>query len=67
MSLSLAPILLHSDDVSPEAKRALQAGLSGPLPLRRLALESAAKLIVVQTGVSCDEARELVDLPPGHC
>ena len=67
MSLSLAPILLHSDDVSPAAKRALHAGLNGPMPLRRLALESAAKLIVIETGVSCDEARELVDLPPGNC
>jgi len=67
MSLSLAPILLHSDDVSPQAKRALEAGMRGPESQRRVALESAAKLIVLETGVSCSDARELVDLPPGNC
>jgi hypothetical protein len=67
MSLSLAPILLHSDDVSPAAKRALSAGLTGPVEQRKHSLESAAKLIVIETGVSCAEARELVDLPPGNC
>lgn len=67
MSLSLAPILLHSDFVPAEAKRALAAGLNGPESQRKFALESAAKLIVLETGVSCADARELVDLPPGNC
>ncbi len=67
MSLSLAPLLLHSDDVPESTKRVLEAGLRGPPWQRRLALESAAKLIHLQTGVSCDDARELVDLPPGQC
>ncbi len=67
MSLSLAPLLLASDDVSPRAKRVLEAGVHGPAWQRRLALESAAKLIHLETGVSCEDARELVDLPPGTC
>jgi hypothetical protein len=41
--------------------------MSGPASERRGALESAAKLIVLETGVSCRDARELVDLPPGDC
>ena len=67
MSLDLTPLLLHSDEVPPQAKAALRAARHASQAERELLLESAASALYLRTLLACDEARELVGLPPGRC
>ncbi len=64
MSLTMAPILLHSDGVPTQARAALRAALYGPPERREAELESAARLLFRAGGLECHEARDLVGLPP---
>jgi hypothetical protein len=63
MSLSMAPLLLHSELVPTEARDAIRAAYEGSPEDRSAGLESAARILHRKTGLECDDARELVGLP----
>ena len=65
MSLSMAPLLMHSAQVPESARAALRAAYDVPPELRRAGLESAARILHWEGGVGCSDARELVGLPEG--
>lgn len=67
MSFDISRLLIHSDDVPPAAKLALQAALGAPPEDRAVLLETAAKALYWKTPLACGEARELVGLDPGVC
>jgi hypothetical protein len=67
MPIDLTPILLHSDDVPSDAKRALIAASQAPISQRSTHLEQAARSLVRQTDLSCGEVRDLIGLPAGAC
>jgi hypothetical protein len=62
---SMASLLAHSDLVPAAARTALRAAADGPPDRRRHLLESAARILHREAGVTCADARELVDLAPG--
>lgn len=62
MSLSLAPLLLASDDVPLAARRALWEAQRSPREERTPLLMTAARSLYREVGLNCDEARELVGL-----
>lgn len=63
MSFSMALLLLHSSDVPPAARDAIQAAFDAPAEIaRREHLTSAARILYREAGVDCDDARELVGL-----
>jgi hypothetical protein len=67
MGLSMASLLIHSEQLPVPARAALKAAHEGP-PHRRLRLlESAARILHRDVGLECSDARELVDLQPGDC
>jgi hypothetical protein len=57
MSFSMAPLLMHSPDVSAPVRKALQEGR----------LDAAAELLFEETELPCADVRELVGLPSGGC
>ena len=65
MALNIAPLLILDPAVPGPAREALRAATSAPPEGRKLALESAARLLYHQTELDCRDARELVGLPPG--
>ena len=67
MPIDLTPLLIHSDDVPLEAKRALIAASHAPVSQRATHLEQAARTLVRQTELSCGEVRDLIGLPAGMC
>ncbi|MBX3206775.1 MAG: hypothetical protein KF764_17020 [Labilithrix sp.] len=68
MSFSLAPLLIHSEAVSPGARSALRAALAAGDDQRTAMLSSAAHILHSETGLECSDVRELVGLPPdGGC
>ena len=62
MSLSLLPILLHSDDVPVSARDALREASLAPADLRRAHLEAAARALLREADLDCADACELVGL-----
>lgn len=62
MNLTLAPLLLWSDDVPPTARRALREAQRSPLAERGPLLEAAARSLAHDAGLDCADARELVGL-----
>lgn len=65
MQLSVIPLLLVSASVPREARHALwMAQRAAHEPERTLAKETAARALLGQGELSCEEVRELVDLPP---
>jgi predicted Zn-ribbon and HTH transcriptional regulator len=68
MSLSLAPLLIESDDVPLMARRALRMAQRSPEDERATHLETAARSLYREGGLDCDDARELVGLSAaGSC
>jgi hypothetical protein len=67
VSFDITPLLIHSDDVPPQAKLALRAAQSAAGEDRELLLETAARALYWKTPLACGEARELVGLAPGTC
>lgn len=65
MSFSLAPLLLHRDDVPDAARRALRAASAVAGEERTPHLESAARILHRELDLDCLDARELVGLRPG--
>jgi hypothetical protein len=68
MSLSMAPLLMHSEQVPAEARDAIRAAYEAPPEHRSARLESAARILHQETGLACSDVRELVGLPGvGDC
>ncbi len=65
--LSMSSLLMHSIHVSPGARDALKAASAAEPGERRELLHSAAKLLSAETGLECEDVRELVDLPELPC
>jgi hypothetical protein len=62
MSLSMAPLLMHSEHVPAEAREALRAAYEGAPEDRSERLESAARILAEQTDLECSDVLELVGL-----
>jgi hypothetical protein len=62
MSFSIAPLLIHSDDVPAETRAALRAALSAPADARSPLLETAARALHRAVPLDCADVRELVGL-----
>jgi len=68
MSFSVAPLLLHSDQVPATARHALRAAYDAPVDERTPHLESAARILHRELDLDCLDARELVGLSAeGSC
>jgi hypothetical protein len=68
MSLSMAPLLMHSEQIPTEARDAIRAAYDAPLQHRAARLEVAARVLHQATGLACSDVRELVGLPgDGQC
>jgi hypothetical protein len=68
MSLSMAPLLMHSEQVPAGARDAIRAAYEAAPEDRSAGLESAARILHREAGVECSDARELVGLPVrGDC
>lgn len=68
MSLSMTSILMHSEQVSTEARAAIRAAHDAAPEQRGARLVSAARILHQETGLDCSDVRELVDLPSeGDC
>jgi hypothetical protein len=63
MSLSMAPLLMHSEQVPAEVREAIRGAYEGLPEHRRTRLESAARVLHRATGLACSDVRELVGLP----
>jgi hypothetical protein len=63
MSLSMAPLLMHSEQVPAEARDAIRAAYDAPPHRRTERLEAAARVLHQATGLACSDVRELVGLP----
>ncbi len=61
-SLSVAPLLLHSEGVPEAARVALREAYTAPASLRRPLLEAAARALYREAHLDCADARELVGL-----
>jgi hypothetical protein len=68
MSFSVAPLLLHSEQVPLIARHALRAAYDAPLEERIPHLEFAAGILHRELDLNCVDARELVGLAAeGSC
>jgi hypothetical protein len=67
MAFNVSSLLMHSNDVPPQAKAALLAAVRLPEDSRGPELERAARSLFYDLNLSCADARELVGLPPGRC
>ena len=65
MSLSMAPLLMHSEQVPAEARDAIRAAYYAPPQHRTESLKAAARVLHQATGLECGDVRELVGLPGG--
>jgi len=65
--LRIAELLIHSDDVPLAAREALTTAYNGPEAGRFDSLLEAAKILHRDTGVDCEDARELVGLDASSC
>ena len=61
--MSLAPLLLHSESVPPSAKQALRAASAAHPGERDAFLVEAAHILHAETGLACEDVKELVGLP----
>ena len=66
MSLSMAPLLMHSPDLPSALRDELRAAFSEPAR-RDDHLIAAARIMRDELSLSCGDARELVGLPSGGC
>jgi hypothetical protein len=69
MSFSMGSLLIHSEVVPASAREALKAAhrVRVGAAERSHMLESAARVLYVETGLDCRDVRELLDLPPEGC
>ena len=60
---SMAPVLIHSEHLSPRTREALKAAFEAPETERDTMLERAAHALWDETGLDCRDVKELVGLP----
>lgn len=65
--LTVARLLVHSEDVPETARDALRAALAAPPEERDPLLLLAARTLFHETDLDCSDARELVGLTGGGC
>lgn len=65
MSLSMALLLMHSEQVPDEVRKAIQAAYNAPPQHRSASLVAAARVLHETTGLECSDVRELVGFPEG--
>jgi hypothetical protein len=63
MSLSMAPLLMHGEQVPAPARRAIRAAYEAPPEHRSDRLLAAARVLHRETDLECADVRELVGLP----
>jgi hypothetical protein len=64
MAISMMPLLIHSEAVSPDVRAALKAAVLSPPESRPAELESAARLLYREGTLDCRDVRDLVGLAP---
>jgi hypothetical protein len=62
MRFSLAPLLLHMEDIPDTARTALREASAAPAAERRTHLEAAARALYQDAHLDCADAKELVGL-----
>jgi len=68
MTLSLMPLLIHSEAVSPEVRAVIKAADRSPADRRSAELEAAAYLLYREVNIDCRDLRDLFGLTsPGDC
>jgi hypothetical protein len=68
MAFTMTSLLIHSYAVPGQVRETLRRAHLGPPERREAVLESAARVLYLETDLECSEARELVGLPPvGDC
>jgi hypothetical protein len=68
MSLSMASLLMYSEQVPVEARDAIRTAYDGAPEHRNASLEAAARVFHQATDLECSGVRELVGLPgAGDC
>lgn len=65
--LQISNLLLHSEDVPPQARAALASAMQAPPRQRCENLFEAATILHYEAGLDCDDARELVGLDTCRC
>jgi hypothetical protein len=60
--MSMAPILMHSEQVPASARDALREASSAPSASREALLTTAAKILYAETDLPCADVLELVGL-----
>ncbi|HEV8547479.1 MAG TPA: hypothetical protein VGQ57_00600 [Polyangiaceae bacterium] len=64
MAISMMPLLIHSEAVSPKVRAALKAAVLSPPEVRSAELETAARLLHREASLDCRDIRDLVGLWP---
>jgi hypothetical protein len=68
MALSLMPLLIHSEAVSPEVRAVIKAADRSPSDRRSAELEAAAHLLYREVQLDCRDLRDLFGLTTkGDC
>lgn len=67
MPFSIAPLLIHDENVPLAAREALRVVSLSPTGDRCAQLERAARVLHHETDLDCRDARELVGLPAHGC
>ncbi len=62
MSMRMAHLLMHSQAVPPEARKAFARAAAAPPELRASACADAARILCQSTDLDCGEVHELVGL-----
>jgi hypothetical protein len=65
--LSMTPILMHSEAVPAEVRRALRAASEAPPEQQKAELKLAARALFQVTDLDCAEVKELLGLRDGSC
>lgn len=66
MALSMVPLLIHSEAVSPRVREALKSAELAPPAARRAELEAAAHLLYGEAALDCRDVRDLFGLTPSY-
>jgi hypothetical protein len=62
MGFTFAPLLIFNEAVPERARDALKAAVRAPHHQRKAMLESAARVLYLETDLDCLDAREIVGL-----
>jgi hypothetical protein len=66
MSFTVARLLIHSDGIGAGTRDAVEAAYAAPPESRSAMMESAARTLHHETGLGCDDVREIFGLPDDY-